>query len=75
MNHEYECKAWIDGKLTPVVASYEIDDMHPLIFGIFSADTDVTDKVAEQEFDRIYMEIEADILGTMTDAAEYLADR
>ncbi len=78
MNNEYECKAWIDGKLTPVVVSYEIDDMHPLVYGIFSADmvdTDLTDKVSEPEFDRIYQEISADIVGTMIDAAEYLAER
>lgn len=58
MNGEYESKAWVKGKLVPVVASYELSGYKPLIYGIFDDyDNDVTEEIHPDEFDRIYIEI------------------
>ena len=75
MNGEYQTKAWVDGKLVDVVASYEMDGIKPLVYGVFDeSDTDVTEKIHPDEFDRIYWAIHTDVIGTMTDAAEYAAE-
>ena len=77
MDHEYECKAWIDGKPVEVVATYEVDFPDALIYGVFmidEPDTDVTEKVHPDEFDRIYHEICAKVYEDMTDAAEMACD-
>lgn len=74
MNSEYETLAWVDGHLIPVVASYEVEGLEPLIYGVFALDNediDVTEKIHHDEFDRIYTAICADVVGTLTDAAEY----
>lgn len=74
MEHEYECKAFVDGKLVDVVATYEIDFPDTLIYGIFLAEPpispDVTDKIHPDEFDRIYTEINARAFEDMACAAE-----
>lgn len=74
MNNEYETLAWVGKHLIPVVASYEVDGLEPLIYGIFEKadpENDVTELIHPAEFDRIYSEISADVVGTLTDAAEY----
>lgn len=71
--HEYECKAWVDGVLLDVVATYETEYPEILLYGIFLADgcdMDVTERIHPDEFDRIYMEISAKAVADMTDAAE-----
>ena len=78
MNDEYQTLAWVDGNLVPVVATYEVDGLRPLIYGVFALDNediDVTEKIHPDEFDRIYSEISADVVGTLTDAADYMEDR
>ena len=78
MNSEYKSSAWVDGKLVEVVATYELDGLEPLVYGIFALDNDdidVTEKIHPDEFDRIYSEISADVVGTLTDAAEYAVER
>lgn len=77
MNNEYSTKAWLDGKLVDVVATYEVDGFEPLIYGVFALgneDMDVTDSIHPDEFDRIYTAICENVVSTMTDAAEYAAD-
>jgi hypothetical protein len=76
MNCEFETKAWVDGKLVNVIASYEMDGIKPLVYGVFDADdNDVTEKIHVDEFDRIYWAIHTDVVGTMNDAADYAAER
>lgn len=77
MDHEYETKVWLDGKLVDVVATYESDFPDALLYGIFLADesdTDVTERIHPDEFDRIYTEICTKVVEDMTDAAEMAAD-
>ena len=77
MEYEYESKVWIDGKLLDVVAPYEVDYLEPLVYGVFTLDdmdTDVTEKIHPDEFDRIYREISEKVLSDMTDAAEMACD-
>lgn len=70
MNHEYETHAEIKGERRVVVASYELDGYKPIIYGIFDEDdNDVTELV---DYDRIYTDLCADIIGTAADAADYL---
>ena len=78
LNNEYETTAWINGKLVDVVATYEVDGLEPLVYGIFEQadpENDVTELIHPDEFDRIYSEISADVVGTLTDAADYMEDR
>ena len=73
LNNEYETAAWINGKLVDVVATYEVDGLEPLVYGVFALDNediDVTEKIHPDEYDRIYSAICADVVGTLTDAAE-----
>ncbi len=58
MNSEYETKAWVNGKLVPVTATFELDGYKPLIYGIFDPlENDITELIHPDEFDRIYLEI------------------
>lgn len=80
LNHEYETTAWVKGTtgthLIDVVATYELDGLEPLVYGIFEKadpENDVTDLIHPDEYDRIYEAISADVVGTLTDAADYAA--
>lgn len=78
MNYEYETMAWVDGKLVQVVATYELDGLEPLVYGVFALDNedlDVTEKIHQDEFDRIYSAICADTVSTLADASDYMEDR
>ena len=71
--NEYNCKAFVNGVLCDVVASYEIDYPDALVYGVFKLDdpdTDVTEKIHPDEFDRIYTEICTKVVEDMTDTAE-----
>jgi len=73
MSNEYESKAWVNGKLIDVVATYEVDYPEPLVYGVFEKDkpkNDVTDLIHPDEFDRIYSEICAKVVEDMACAAE-----
>ena len=77
MTSEYSTMAWLDGKLVDVVATYEVDGVEPLVYGVFALgneDIDVTDAIHPDEFDRIYTAICENVVGTMTDAAEMAMD-
>ena len=62
MNNEYETYADIEGDRIPCSVSYEVESngYKPLVYGIFALDdydTDITARVPEDEFDRIYGEL------------------
>ena len=76
-DHEYESKAWVNGKLVEVVATYEVDYPDALIYGVFEKadpENDLTELIHPDEFDRIYSEICAKVVSDMTDAAEMACD-
>jgi hypothetical protein len=75
MNGEYETKAWVNDKLIPVVATFEMDGYKPLIYGIFDAEiNDVTEELHPDEFDRIYTEIMTSAQEDAIAVAESLMD-
>lgn len=77
MNMELGTIADIEGERVPVIVSYEVDGIKPLIYGVFTADDkdeDVTLLLVDAVYDRIYEEVSQHVVDRYVAAAEYLSD-
>ena len=58
---EYECYVDVEGERIPCSVSFDVEEngYKPLVYGIFDLDddSDLTQRVDEEEFDRVYAEL------------------
>lgn len=79
--NEFETVAWVKSARgliqLPVIVSYESDNGHPLIYGVFELadpDNDLTTHISDEEHDLIYSKVMTHLASEQAEAAEYFLE-